>query len=100
MLEAEIRNALADLPEDFRLAVVLADVEELSYREISDILGCPIGTVMSRLHRGRRILKMKLIDHAREFGIIADAGSEQFDHDSDSHPVSLNEYRSRKVGSA
>jgi RNA polymerase sigma-70 factor, ECF subfamily len=101
MLEAEIRNALADLPEDFRLAVVLADVEELSYREISDILGCPIGTVMSRLHRGRRILKMKLIDHAREMGIIADnPAAEQFDHDSDSHPVNLNEYRSRKVGSA
>jgi len=97
MLEAEIRNALADLPEDFRLAVMLADVEELSYREISDILGCPIGTVMSRLHRGRRILKMKLIDHARELGIVADTGTEQFDNDSDSHPVSLNEYRSRKA---
>jgi RNA polymerase sigma-70 factor (ECF subfamily) len=101
MLEAEIRNALADLPEDFRLAVVLADVEELSYREISDILGCPIGTVMSRLHRGRRILKMKLIDHARELGIIADTmDTASADHDSDAHPVSLNEYRSRKAGSA
>ena len=101
MLEAEIRTALADLPEDFRLAVVLADVEELSYREISDILGCPIGTVMSRLHRGRRILKTKLIDHARELGIIADnAGTEQFEHDSDAHPVNLNEYRSRKAGTA
>lgn len=101
MLEAEIRKALADLPEDFRLAVVLADVEELSYREISDILGCPIGTVMSRLHRGRRILKMKLIDHARELGIIADnAGAELFDRDSQDDPVSLNEYRSRKAGSA
>ncbi len=54
MLEAEIRTALDELPEEFRLAVVLADVEELSYREIADVMGCPIGTVMSRLHRGRR----------------------------------------------
>ncbi len=101
MLEAEIRDALAALPEDFRLVVVLADVEELSYREISDILGCPIGTVMSRLHRGRRILKMKLIDHAREFGIIPDsADAESFEHDSQLQPVSLSEYRSRKAGSA
>jgi len=101
MLEAEIRQALAELPEDFRLAVVLADVEELSYREISDILGCPIGTVMSRLHRGRRILKMKLIDHARELGIVPDT----LPHDDaqkqpEQLPVNLNEYRSRKAGSA
>jgi len=100
MLEAEIRDALMVLPEDFRLVVVLADVEELSYREISDILGCPIGTVMSRLHRGRRILKMKLIDHAREMGIIPDTvGTEMFDRSLESQPVSLNEYRSRKAGS-
>jgi RNA polymerase sigma-70 factor (ECF subfamily) len=101
MLEGEIRDALAALPEDFRLAVVLADVEELSYREISDILGCPIGTVMSRLHRGRRILKMKLIDHARELGIIPEnAAAESVIEESDLRPVSLNEYRSRKAGSA
>lgn len=99
MLEAEIRDALAALPEDFRLAVVLADVEELSYREMSDILGCPIGTVMSRLHRGRRLLKMKLVDHARELGIIPD-GAESAEDSADQHPISLNEYRSRKVGSA
>ncbi len=101
MLEAEIRGALEGLPEDFRLAVVLADVEELSYREISDILGCPIGTVMSRLHRGRRILKMKLIDHARELGIIPDSNqAEHVDYNSDPQPVSLNAYRSRKSGTS
>lgn len=98
MLEAEIREALAELPEDFRLAVVLADVEELSYREISDILGCPIGTVMSRLHRGRRILKVKLIDHARELGIIPDAESSATLVET--QPVSLSDYRSRKAGLA
>ena len=97
MLEAEIRAALSALPEDFRLVVVLADVEELSYREISEIIGCPIGTVMSRLHRGRRMLKTKLLDHARELGIIADEPMNELDQ---SEPVRLAEYRSRKTGSA
>jgi len=101
MLEAEIRSALAELPEDFRIAVILADVEELSYREISDILGCPIGTVMSRLHRGRRILKVKLIDHARELGIIPDSAQADAQGNArDSQPVNLSDYRSRKVGLA
>jgi RNA polymerase sigma-70 factor (ECF subfamily) len=70
ILEKEIVRALDELPEEFRLAVVLSDVEELSYREIADIMGCPIGTVMSRLHRGRRLLKRRLYDHALAFGII------------------------------
>ena len=100
MLEAEIRSALATLPEDFRLVVVLADVEELSYREISDILGCPIGTVMSRLHRGRRMLKAKLIDHARELGIIPDESDEAaLARHAQDEPVRLADYRSRKTGS-
>lgn len=70
LLEREIVTALDELPEEFRLAVVLSDVEELSYKEISEIMGCPIGTVMSRLHRGRRILKGRLYEHARALGII------------------------------
>jgi len=70
ILEKEIVTALDELPEEFRLAVVLSDVEELSYKEIADIMGCPIGTVMSRLHRGRRILKKRLYEHARAFGIV------------------------------
>jgi RNA polymerase sigma-70 factor (ECF subfamily) len=70
LLEREIVAALDELPEEFRLAVVLSDVEELSYREISEIMGCPIGTVMSRLHRGRRLLKRRLYDHARTLGIV------------------------------
>ena len=70
LLEKEIVAALDELPEEFRLAVVLSDVEELSYKEISEIMGCPIGTVMSRLHRGRRLLKRRLYEHARTLGIV------------------------------
>jgi len=70
LLEKEILQALDELPEEFRLAVVLSDVEELSYREIAEIMGCPIGTVMSRLHRGRRLLKGRLYQHARSLGIV------------------------------
>jgi RNA polymerase sigma-70 factor (ECF subfamily) len=70
LLEKEIVGALDELPEEFRLAVVLSDVEELSYKEISEIMGCPIGTVMSRLHRGRRLLKRRLYEHARTLGIV------------------------------
>jgi RNA polymerase sigma-70 factor (ECF subfamily) len=70
MLASEIGKALDELPEDYRLAVVLSDVEELSYKEIADIMGCPIGTVMSRLHRGRRLLKGRLYEHARAIGIV------------------------------
>lgn len=92
MLEAEIRQALDELPEEFRLAVVLADVEELSYREIADIMGCPIGTVMSRLHRGRRLLKSRLYEHARDMGIV---GPEAMVGESP-EPVDLDAYRARK----
>ena len=70
ILEGEIGKALEELPTEFRLAVVLSDVEDLSYKEISDVMGCPIGTVMSRLHRGRRMLKSRLYEHARAMGII------------------------------
>ena len=91
MLRNEILKALEDLPEDFRLVVLLADVEELSYREISEILGCPVGTVMSRLHRARRQLKARLYDHARSLGIV---GPEPVV----GAPVSLDEYRTARGG--
>jgi RNA polymerase sigma-70 factor, ECF subfamily len=99
VVEAEIRSAIDELPEDFRLAVLLADVEELSYREISDIMGCPIGTVMSRLHRGRRMLKSKLYEQALAMGIIGPESMVGADEPKGAEPVSLNAYRAKKTGS-
>ncbi|MGW9627036.1 sigma-70 family RNA polymerase sigma factor [Microbacterium sp. NPDC055521] len=66
-----VKDALQQVPEDFRLAVYLADVEGFSYQEIADIMKTPIGTVMSRLHRGRRMLRELLADYAAERGIRA-----------------------------
>jgi RNA polymerase sigma-70 factor, ECF subfamily len=68
--DEDVQEALADLPEQFRLAVLLADVEGFSYKEIAEILDIPIGTVMSRLHRGRRALEKRLWDVVRERGLV------------------------------
>ena len=70
LVENEIRHALDALPDEFRLAVMLCDVEELSYEEIAQIMNCPIGTVMSRLHRGRKLLQRALYNHALSLGIV------------------------------
>ena len=66
--DSDIKDALGQLTEDRRLAVYLADVEGFSYKEIAEIMDTPIGTVMSRLHRGRRQLRELLADYAREYG--------------------------------
>jgi RNA polymerase sigma-70 factor (ECF subfamily) len=76
---------------------VLSDVEELSYKEIADIMNCPIGTVMSRLHRGRRLLKGRLYEHARAMGIV---GPEALvgDTSEKQEPVTnLAQYREKRV---
>ena len=64
-LSSEVQYALSELPEEYRMAILLADVEELAYRDIAHIMDCPIGTVMSRLNRGRRMLG-RLIRAQRE----------------------------------
>lgn len=69
----DVKEALESLPESFRMTVLLADVEGFSYREIADIMDVPIGTVMSRLHRGRRALQKALLDFGLERGLVAAA---------------------------
>ena len=70
LLEDHVREAVLHLPEDFRQAVILADLEDRSYKEIAEIMDCPLGTVMSRLFRGRKLLREALGDYARSQGIV------------------------------
>ncbi len=66
--EEEVQAALNRVPKDFQIPVVLADIEEFSYNEIAELLNIPRGTVMSRLHRGRKLLRMELANYARNIG--------------------------------
>jgi RNA polymerase sigma-70 factor (ECF subfamily) len=69
--ESDVKQAIEALPEQFRMAVLLADVEGFSYKEIAEILDVPIGTVMSRLHRGRKALQKALFNFGMERGLVA-----------------------------
>jgi RNA polymerase sigma-70 factor (ECF subfamily) len=70
LLDDDITKALDTLPDDFRLTLIMSDLEGFSYKEIADILDCPIGTVMSRLHRGRKLLRKNLYEYAKKNGYL------------------------------
>jgi RNA polymerase sigma-70 factor, ECF subfamily len=97
-LSDDVARALDSLPSDFRIAVVLCDVEGFSYKEIAEIVDCPVGTVMSRLYRGRRLLKKALHDFAVAEGIIKAEPGEAATDGTDSDTIDLAEYRRRKGG--
>jgi len=99
MLSRDVEEALAALPAEFRLPVILADLEDLSYKEMADVMGCPAGTVMSRLYRGRKMLQKKLHDYAVESGIIRDQQSETEPADKkQAQVVDLDGFRKSKQG--
>ena len=87
----EVLKALDELPFDFRMTILLADMHDLSYKEIADVLDCPVGTVMSRLHRARKMLQVKLMEYAKERGVIRSRD------DTEDNLASLVEFRERKV---
>lgn len=108
-----LTKAIDKLPHEFREVVLLADAEELAYREIAEILDCPIGTVMSRLHRGRRLLKAELVQHARDLGIVKaeesapernsaapsmnETATETPDEKTAPEPIALENYRTSRA---
>jgi RNA polymerase sigma-70 factor (ECF subfamily) len=90
LLSDEVIEALDQVPVDFRMVVILADIQGFSYKEIAEIVGCPVGTVMSRLFRGRRILQKALYDYAVREGVL------QPPKDDFGNTVSLDQYRKQK----
>ena len=92
MLSRDVERALSTLPPEFRLPVILADLEDLSYKEIADIMECPAGTVMSRLFRGRRMLQKQLADYAAD--VTPDKAEPA------ANVLDLQSYRRKKEGGA
>ena len=68
LLDDDVKKALEELPDDFRMVILLSTVEGFSYKEISKMVDCPVGTVMSRIYRGRKMLKERLADYAKKHG--------------------------------
>ncbi len=95
LLSDDVVRALEALPAEFRLAVLLSDVEEFSYKEIAEIMDCPVGTVMSRLFRGRRLLQRALHDYAVEQGIIKPVAQPIAPSEEHATVTNLGEYRKR-----
>jgi RNA polymerase sigma-70 factor (ECF subfamily) len=83
----EVLRALDELPFEFRMTILLADMHDLSYKEIAEVLDCPVGTVMSRLHRARKLLQAKLFEYAVERGIVNQTGE---------NVSSMSEFRKQK----
>jgi len=107
MFGDEVKRALEDVPVHFRMVVLLADLQDFQYKEIADIMDCPIGTVMSRLYRGRRILRDKLSSYAKDEGVVSaedeaeaesskDEDAEASD-ESDDKTTDLESYRRKKA---
>ena len=71
LLDDDVANAIASLPDDFRTVVILCDIEGLTYEEIAEFVDCPLGTVRSRLHRGRKLLRGKLMEYAKSRGYVS-----------------------------
>ena len=94
LLSDDVLKAVDSLPIDFRLVVILADLQEFSYREVAEILDVPVGTVMSRLYRGRRLLQKALASYAVVSGVI------QLQESDDGESIDLETYRRRKGKSA
>ena len=97
LLSDDVVHALDELQEDFRNVVVLCDIEGLSYKEIADVVGCPVGTVMSRLYRGRRLLEDKLGGLAGEQGIVRPKEDSE-DEAARGAVLDLKAYRRRRTG--
>ncbi len=76
LLDDEVKLAVESLPDDFRNAVIMADLKDMSYKEIASSMNCPLGTVMSRLYRGRKLLRERLYDYAREHRVVSSATPE------------------------
>ena len=99
-MDGSVAAALESLPEDFRIVVELVDLQEFSYREVADILEIPLGTVMSRLYRGRRLLESALLEYGRRRNYLGDGAPRRTRQGPGSGPapgpVRLSEYRRRR----